>query len=53
VAGLYLAFLYNLNLIVGRSFGVVANIQSLITERGFIDGLFGNWRYSETRLGGL
>jgi hypothetical protein len=53
VVGLDLAFLFNLNLILGCSFRVDAKIQSLITERGFIDGLYGCWRYSETRLGGL
>jgi hypothetical protein len=48
-----MVFLFDLNLIVGCSFRVDVKIQSLITERGFIDGLFGSWRYSETRLGGL
>jgi hypothetical protein len=44
VAGLDLACLFNLNLIVGRSFGVDVKIQSLKTVRGFIDGLYGSWR---------
>jgi hypothetical protein len=39
VAGLDLAFLFNLNLIVGCSFGVDAKILSVITERGFIEDL--------------
>jgi hypothetical protein len=38
VAGLDLAFLLILNLIVGCSFGVDTKIQSLVTERGIIDG---------------
>jgi hypothetical protein len=39
VAGLDLEFLFNLNLIVGCSFGVDAKILSLIRERGFIEVL--------------
>jgi hypothetical protein len=43
VAGLDLAFLFISNLIVGYSFVADAKILSLITERGFIDGLYGSW----------
>src|SRR5215831_13907996 len=43
VAGLDLAFLFILNLIVGYSVVADAKILSLITERGVIDGLYGSW----------
>jgi hypothetical protein len=44
LAYLDLTFLFTLNLIVGCSFGVDTKMLSLITERGFIGGLYGSWR---------